>query len=101
MTLRMSFIMLPLALTGCLLNVGNGPMIGECADYPDGIYTYGEIGLGTCLSGPVDIDFLEIEGRTWLAVSNADPSSTFGLVALSWSTSNPLTETSDRILCTR
>ena len=28
--------------------------VGPCAVYPDGVYEYGQIGIGSCLAGPVD-----------------------------------------------
>ncbi|MBT3217910.1 MAG: hypothetical protein HN348_02355 [Proteobacteria bacterium] len=65
--------LLPLLLSGCLINVGPGPDLGTCANPPEGVYTYGEIGIGTCVSGPGDMEFFEQDGKTWLAVSNADP----------------------------
>lgn len=37
--------------------------------YPDGVYEYGQIGIGTCLAAPVDLAFLD-DGR--LAVANAN-----------------------------
>ncbi|HMV66147.1 MAG TPA: hypothetical protein PKA64_04810, partial [Myxococcota bacterium] len=66
---------LPLALLlpGCVLDVGLGPDLGACADYPDGPYTFGEAGIGTCLAGPSDLQFYTGLGGTWLAVTNADP----------------------------
>ena len=58
---------------GCLKEVGRGPFLGQCANYPEGVYAYGDIGIGTCLAGPVDVQFVERDGSTWLAVANADP----------------------------
>jgi hypothetical protein len=49
------------------------PDLGACADEPEAGQTYGEIGIGSCLSGPVDLQFVEIGGDSFLAVSNADP----------------------------
>lgn len=62
-----------LALAGCLRDVGSGPELGDCADVPDGSYTYGEAGIGTCVSGPTDIRFAELGGKTYLIVANGDP----------------------------
>ncbi len=62
-----------LALTACVRTVPLGPDVGACADTPDGVYTYGEIGIGTCLAGPADAQFLVRDGTTWLTVTNADP----------------------------
>jgi DNA-binding beta-propeller fold protein YncE len=64
--------------TGCIREVGPGPDLGDCAQYPEGVYTYGQIGIGTCLSGPADLQFIERDGQTLLAVSNADPYGNFG-----------------------
>ena len=60
-------------LVGCIKTTDRGPDLGPCAEPPPGVYTYGEVGIGTCLSGPADVQFVERDGRTWLAVSNADP----------------------------
>ena len=43
------------------------PDVGPCADYPDGVYEYGQIGIGTCLAGPASLQFLD-DGHV-LAVS--------------------------------
>jgi DNA-binding beta-propeller fold protein YncE len=56
-----------------LRDVGIGPELGACADQPDRAFTFGEAGIGTCLSGPTDLQFVELDGKTWLAVANADP----------------------------
>jgi DNA-binding beta-propeller fold protein YncE len=67
-------LLLNLALAGgCVQSTGRGPDVGDCANYPEGSYTWGEIGIGTCLAGPTDLTFLERDGKTWLVVSNADP----------------------------
>ena len=47
------------------------PYVGDCADYPDGIYDFGQIGIGRCLSGPVSMDWSEDGSR--LIVANANP----------------------------
>lgn len=47
------------------------PDVGPCADYPEGVYEYGQIGIGTCLAGPAALQFLD-DGHV-LAVSNANP----------------------------
>lgn len=47
------------------------PDVGPCAVYPDGVYEYGQIGIGTCLAGPTDLAFLP-DGHH-LAISNANP----------------------------
>lgn len=59
-----------LALTACIEN-RPPPDVGECADHPDGIYDYGEIGIGTCVSGPVSVTW-SADG-SHLFVSNANP----------------------------
>jgi len=65
---------LALAVAGCVQTVPLGPDLGPCARPANRgePYSYGEIGIGTCLAGPADIEFFEQDG-TWLAVSNADP----------------------------
>jgi hypothetical protein len=62
-----------LALAACVRTVGVGPDLGACGDYPEGAYTWGQIGIGTCLAGPSDLQFLVRDGTTWLMVANADP----------------------------
>ena len=47
------------------------PDLGACAEYPEGVYEYGQVGIGTCLGGPADMAFLD-DGHT-LAISNANP----------------------------
>lgn len=63
--------MLLLAL-GCLENRGS-PDLGLCADYPEGTYDFGEVGIGTCLAGPLSMDWVEHEGERVLLVTNANP----------------------------
>ncbi len=46
------------------------PDVGPCAVYPDGVYEYGEIGIGTCLAGPTRVEFLD---DTRLAIANSNP----------------------------
>ena len=63
-----------LLLTACLEETGPGPDVGSCADYPDGVYTWGEIGIGSCLAGPSALQVIETaDGTEWLAVTNANP----------------------------
>lgn len=45
------------------------PDVGDCADYPAGVYEYGQIGIGSCLAGPADVAFVGDR----LLVSNANP----------------------------
>jgi DNA-binding beta-propeller fold protein YncE len=77
------------ALAGCVSTIPRGPDLGACADYPDGVYTYGEVGIGTCLAGPSDLQFFQgSDGATWLAVGNADPYRNYqsgSLLLLDWS----------------
>ncbi len=73
-----------LGVSGCLIDIGRGPDVGDCADLPEGTYTYGEIGIGTCLAGPTDVQFIEADGTTWLAVTNADPYRTFSSGSVLW-----------------
>jgi hypothetical protein len=44
---------------------------------PAGPYGYGDAGPGTCLAGPVDLQFFSSGGQDFLAVSNADPFITY------------------------
>jgi predicted GH43/DUF377 family glycosyl hydrolase len=73
MTSRTPALLLLLALTACVSQPGPGPDLGDCADVPEGIYSFGELGIGTCLAGPVDLRFYQRDGRTWLGVTNANP----------------------------
>jgi hypothetical protein len=61
------------ALAGCLQTVPLGPDLGPCSEPPRGQHTFGEIGIGTCLAGPTDLQFMTLGGRTWLVIANADP----------------------------
>lgn len=71
------FMLLACVCSGCVQEVGLGPDLGACADLPGGSYRFGEAGIGTCIAGPTDIVFFEQDGRSWLAVSNADPQRNF------------------------
>lgn len=62
-----------LVLSGCVQEMAPGPDLGACAEPPDGVYGYGEAGIGTCLAGPAGMAFFEQGGGEWLAVTNADP----------------------------
>lgn len=46
--------------------------MGPCADYPDGAYMFGEIGIGSCISSPSDLLFLGEGAGSVLAVSNTN-----------------------------
>ncbi len=64
-------------LLGCLVEQPS-PFVGACAVYPDGVYEYGQIGIGTCLATPSDLRFIERDGSLYLAVSNANAFRDFG-----------------------
>ncbi|MFH1467478.1 MAG: beta-propeller fold lactonase family protein [Pseudomonadota bacterium] len=84
---RVVFVVLSLGLAGCLRDAAP-PWLGACGVYPDGVYEYGQIGIGTCLASPGDVRFIERDGGTFLAVSNANAFRDFdgGSVALiDWS----------------
>lgn len=68
----LAVLLVGVSLTGCVVDAGFGPDLGACAVLPEGEYTFGEAGIGTCLSSPVDLQFLELGGRTWLVVANTD-----------------------------
>ncbi len=62
-----------LLVFGCL-EYRASPQVGLCADYPEGTYDYGEIGIGSCLSGPLSLDWTETgDGEQVLLVTNANP----------------------------
>jgi len=74
-------------LTGCLLDRPR-PDVGECAEYPPGGYDYGEIGIGSCVAGPVELRFADNGGDPVLLVSNSNHMGTFSggsLLAIPWS----------------
>ena len=79
--------LLLLSLLGCVVDAPL-PDLGPCADYPDGVYEYGEIGIGSCLSGPTEIRFAEDDsGALTLLVTNANPYLNFtggSLLAIPW-----------------
>jgi DNA-binding beta-propeller fold protein YncE/predicted GH43/DUF377 family glycosyl hydrolase len=56
-------------LTACVQDAPL-PDLGACAEPPEGVYEYGEIGIGSCLAAPTDLALLD--GDTVLAVSNAN-----------------------------
>jgi DNA-binding beta-propeller fold protein YncE len=59
-----------LAGAGCM-RAAPLPDPGPCAVLPEGTYAYGQMGIGTCLAGPVDFAWLD-DGNV-LAVANANP----------------------------
>ncbi len=61
--------------------------MGDCAAYPDGVYEYGQIGIGDCLSGPTSLAFVDPDDPV-LLVTNANPYAVFdggSLLAIPWS----------------
>ncbi|MEZ4240836.1 MAG: hypothetical protein R3F59_32705, partial [Myxococcota bacterium] len=76
-----------LTLLGCIQKVSPGPDLGDCAEIPDGVFGFGEAGIGTCLAGPADLSFFQQDGGTFLAVTNADPFRQFrtgSVLVLDW-----------------
>lgn len=65
------------AASGCIIDAERGPDLGACAVVPDGVYKWGDVGIGSCIAGPTDLRFVELDGTTYLAVSNADPYRSF------------------------
>jgi len=65
------------------------PFVGDCAVYPDGVYEFGEIGIGTCLSGSTELMFTDdADGEPVLLVTNANTYQNFtggSLLAIPWS----------------
>ena len=47
-----------LLLFGCVEDLVL-PFTGDCSNIPDGMYEYGQIGIGTCLAGPTKLQFIE------------------------------------------
>ncbi len=84
-------MLLALLLLGCRQDAPL-PFLGDCAQYPEGIYEFGQIGVGTCLAGPTDLVFTDDEeGRPQLLVSNANPYRTFtggSLLSIPWDAVN-------------
>ena len=62
---------------GCIVDAERGPDLGACAEVPDGVYSWGDVGIGSCIAGPTDVRFVTQDGTTYLAVSNADPYRSF------------------------
>ena len=64
------------------------PEVGDCANYPDGVYEFGEIGIGTCLAGPVEAHFLtDGAGELALVVVNSNAHRVFSggsVLSLPW-----------------
>ncbi len=75
--LARSLVLIPL-FAGCVRTVGDGPPLGACAEPPEeGAYTFGNAGIGTCLAGPLDVQFRVVGGEPVLAVVNGDPFRSF------------------------
>ncbi len=85
--------MIFLALLAACIQDHPLPDLGPCADYPAGVYEYGQIGIGTCLAGPTEIHFVDNEdGEPILMVSNANPYQLFdggSLLAIPWDAVDP------------
>jgi hypothetical protein len=79
--------LLPLLIsTGCI-RISELPDVGVCAKYPNGSYEYGQIGIGTCIAGPNDIQFVEHGDETSLLVTNSNPFRIFtggNLLSIPW-----------------
>ncbi len=75
-----------LACHGCVQDI-DLPDVGPCADYPDGVYDYGDIGIGRCLASPTDLVFYETQDATVLYVVNSNAYlnfSTGSLLPIPW-----------------
>jgi predicted GH43/DUF377 family glycosyl hydrolase len=86
---------LPLLLiVGCVRDASL-PFVGECAEYPDTVYTQGQIGIGSCIAGPTSLRFVGDEDQPILLVGNANPYLIFdggSLLAIPWANVDLLTE---------
>jgi len=58
-----------LVVLAACLRPAVSPDVGPCAEYPDGVYEFGQIGIGTCLAGPTDLAFVGDR----LMVANMNP----------------------------
>jgi predicted GH43/DUF377 family glycosyl hydrolase len=75
-----------LIASGCV-RVSELPYLGECAEYPDGHYEFGQIGIGACISGPNALQFVGDPANPTLLVTNANPYQIFdggSLLAIPW-----------------
>jgi len=59
------------SFVGCIQDIEK-PYLGECADYPDGVYDYGDIGIGDCLAAPTDLQFYHTPDEDVLLVVNSN-----------------------------
>ncbi len=69
------FLLLAGVLAACETPV-SVPDPGPCAVLPEGRFDYGEVGIGTCLAGPVELTWSQDPfdvGRYWLVIANANP----------------------------
>lgn len=74
-------------LLGCTVN-SPLPNVGDCAEYPDDVYDYGQIGVGTCIAGASDLQFKSSDTEDYLLVSNSNPYVLFSggsLLSIAWS----------------
>ena len=72
--------------TGCS-TISEYPQVGACADYPEGNYEFGQIGIGSCIAGPNEIRFVGEGEDLALLVTNANPYKVFdggSLLAIEW-----------------
>jgi DNA-binding beta-propeller fold protein YncE/predicted GH43/DUF377 family glycosyl hydrolase len=72
---RWTLLWTALVLAACETPV-SVPDPGPCAVLPEGRFDYGEVGIGTCLSGPAGLAWSQDPydaGRYWLVVANANP----------------------------
>ncbi|MEE2752273.1 MAG: beta-propeller fold lactonase family protein [Myxococcota bacterium] len=68
-------ILFGLILLGCEAGIST-PSLGPCAELPSGRFDYGQVGIGTCLAGPVQMEWYsnpQAVGESWLVVANANP----------------------------
>ncbi|MEC8276264.1 MAG: hypothetical protein VXZ96_00135 [Myxococcota bacterium] len=65
--------MLLVFLLSCIQDISS-PYLGECAVYPKDRYDYGQIGIGDCISGPTELQFMTDEEGAWhLLLTNSNP----------------------------
>ncbi len=69
--LGLVLLLIPPLLSACIQEI-DLPDVGPCADYPDGVYDYGDIGIGRCLAAPTDLKFHQDQGETVLYVVNSN-----------------------------
>ena len=82
------FVFLLTLLIGCIQDASL-PYVGNCTTAPSGVYEYGQIPPGNCLSGPVELHFEEdLNGDPVLLVTNSNPYQVFdngSLLSIPWS----------------